>query len=985
MPVGEAPPPRRSSELVVLSAWSEQALETMASRLAAHVKAHPEQALGDVAHTLAATRSPHDHRLALAVGTREELVAGLEAAARGEPPKGVSRGRAAAGRPKIVFVFPGQGSQWLGMGRELLVEEPTFRAALEECSAAIEAEMGWSVLDELQSSPERSRLGDIEIVQPTLFAVEVALAALWRSWGVEPDLVVGHSIGEVAAAHVAEALTLADAAKVICRQSRLFERIRGKGELALVQLPADEAAAALSGFEGELSVGLINSRRSTVLCGTPEALGAVLSKLESRGIFCKRVKVDVAAHSPQMDALRKDLLSALAEVSPRAPRVAMRSTMTTRPVGEGELTATYWADNVRRQVRLAEVIEDVLDEGHGIFVEVSPHPVLLSALEELRSGSEIEAAVVGSLYRERPERGSMLASAGELYVFGCPLDLKRLYLQNSARVKLSLSRGLAKGPQPVARAASRSRWAGELASLSEKDRRAVVLQAVRGDVARVLSLPGVDAVEAERPLSELGLDSLKAVELRNELARRAGATLPATLAFDRPTPAAIAKYLLERVLMPSESPAPAPVAAARPADEPIAIVGIGCRYPGGISDCESFWRLLGDGVDAVTEMPRERWDVDALYDPDPEAIGKMMTRHGGFLSEIDRFDAGFFGISPREVVNMDPQQRLLLETGWEALERAGVTAEQLSGSSTGVFVGLMYQEYGTLGFGLERVDGYAMTGSMAAVASGRISYVLGLQGPSMTVDTACSSSLVTVHLACQSLRQGECTLALAGGVALMLTPTPFVDFSRLRALAADGRCKSFSASADGTGWSEGCAMLVLERLSDARRNGHPVLALLKGSAINQDGKSQGLSAPNGPAQERLIRQALASAGLAPGDIDAVEAHGTGTTLGDPIEAQALLATYGEAHAPERPPWLGSLKSNIRHAQAAAGVGGVIKMVLALQNGFLPRTLHAENPSPHIDWSSGTVRLLTEAVPWTANGRPAALVSPRSAFPAPMPM
>jgi acyl transferase domain-containing protein/surfactin synthase thioesterase subunit/acyl carrier protein len=410
----------------------------------------------------------------------------------------------------------------------------------------------------------------------------------------------------------------------------------------------------------------------------------------------------------------------------------------------------------------------------------------------------------------------------------------------------------------------------------------------------------------------------------------------------------------------------------RTSREPIAIVGIGCRYPGNVNDPESFWRVLDEGVDAVTEVPAERWDIDALYDPDPDAAGKMLTRSGGFLRSIDQFDPAFFGISQREARSMDPQQRMLLETSWEALERAGIASDQLMGSQTGVFVGLMYQEYLQLSAsaGLDKLDGYAATGNAFSIASGRISYVLGLQGPSMTVDTACSSSLVTVHLACQALRNGECSLALAGGAAMMLSPAAFVEFSRLRALSPDGRCKTFSATADGVGWSEGCGMLVLERLSDAEHNGHPVLAVIRGSAVNQDGRSQGMTAPNGPSQETVIRQAFSQASLSPADVQYVECHGTGTPLGDPIEVQALGAVLAEAgRSPERPVLIGSAKSNFGHTQAAAGVAGIIKVVMALQHGRIPKNMHFEAPSPMISWDELAVKVVTEPVEWCRNGTP----------------
>ncbi|QUQ64257.1 type I polyketide synthase [Kutzneria sp. CA-103260] len=886
-----------------------------------------EVRVADVGRSLLAAAGPGPHRAVVLAGEHPaDAARSLRKLTHRVPAAEVVTGSGHADG-KLAFVFPGQGSHRLDMCRPLYERFPAYAKAFDEVATQFAPLLDVPMQQVVFSGQDIS--GDL-LKQPryahaAMFAVEYALVALLAEFGVRPDVVGGYSGGEDVAACVAGMVGVADMCRLIVARALAIEQLAPPGGMLAVQATLAEVTAVLS---EDVHIAGFNGPRSLVVAGPDDSLERVAADLAERfSARSRRVLVDNPFHTPYLHRTVTHFTGNLGAVDCAPPTLPFVSSVTGGLIDHALDVGEHWGRHFEQPVLFASVVETMLDLGVTTFLEVGPGGTLTAMVHGVL-GDQARQRVVPLLRRNFRDDEALLTALAELRVRGLDADFSCLFADATV-IPL---------PDPA------DAPAGAMAF----DPTAVV----DGHVAAVLGLPELTARHRAATFQDLGFDSVTAVELRHRVNASTELDLPLTVVFDHPTPAALAEHV--RGLLLGESDGETETVAAPADDDPVVIVGMACRLPGGVDSPAALWQLLVDETDAITTPPANRgWASDHWQ--------------GGFLADAGDFDAAFFDISADEALTMDPQQRLLLETTWAGVEDAGIDPRRLRGTDMGVFVGGMVAEYGPrLRHAAASPVPPSLTGTLGSVLSGRIAYALGFTGPSLTVDTACSSSLVALHLAAAAVRAGECALAVAGGVTVMPDDGVLAEFARQGGLAADGRCKAFSDDADGTGFAEGVGVLVLQRRSAALRDGRRILAVVRGSAINSDGASNGLTAPNGRAQQRVIRRALRRGGLAPSDVDVVEAHGTGTRLGDPIEAQALQAVYGGADRPE-PLLIGSVKSNIGHTQAAAGVAGVIKMVLAMRHGVLPATLHVSAPATAVSWSG--VRPAVTATPWPETGRP----------------
>ncbi|MBE8524598.1 SDR family NAD(P)-dependent oxidoreductase [Amycolatopsis sp. H6(2020)] len=933
--------------LVKVAGADAPALRAQAARLASYAEAERSLDLAGVAWTAGVGRADLAERAVVVAASGDELVSGLRAIADGRSAPEVVHGRKPAGAvPRVALLAPGHGVPVVGLLADVHGRVPVVTEVLDALGGVTELPL--SVL--VNRGPEYdAALADTRVAQPALYALAVALGRWWQSVGVAPELVLGHSVGAYPAAALAGVLSLEDGARLVAERGRLVGELAPGGMVAVLA-PAAEVAELPPVRSGDVEIAAYNSPRTTVLSGPVAQVDAVVADLAARGVRVVRLPVSHAFHSALMEPALAKFGEAVAGTPLRPPQSLLVSDTSGRVAGDEVTTAGYWVRHLREPIRFDAAVRTLLTHRVTTLVELGPGSLLPPAVGTAEDAGKRLHGVATLSGRGPSGHRAMLTALGRAWVNGVSVDWTSVNPRPDRPAKLptyAFQRTTASRP-PAPATGRRPQAVPEPVTepREARPRAGELMDWLRGELA---ALTGSDeVVDPDVGLFDLGLTSMMVTELRDRLETRLGRPVPATAVFEHPTLGRLAAYL-------SGQDQAGPV-RRRPGGteaEPLAIVGMACRFPGGADDPAAFWRLLTEGRDAIGEVPPGRGWSGA---------------RGGFLDvAVDEFDADAFGISPREARGMDPQQRLLLEVAHEAIDDAGVSAGVLENSATSVFVGINTSDYLQLlaADGAVDIDAYAATGNTFSVAAGRLSFLLGLTGPAVAIDTACSSSLVAAHLAARSLRSGESDLALVGGVNLMLSATTTTSLAKMNALSADGRCKTFDAAADGYGRGEGCGVVVLKRLSDAQAAGDRIWAVLRGTAVNQDGRSAGLTVPNGTAQREVIRAALADAGAAPGAIGYVEAHGTGTPLGDPMELTALAGSLRPDEG--APPLLvGSVKTNVGHLEAAAGVCGLIKVALALHHRRVPPHLHFREPNPHVDWSGLPVTVPTELTEWTSD-------------------
>ena len=868
---------------------------------------------------------------------------------------------------KTAFVFSGLGAQWKLMGARLLEKEAVFRDKLLKCDELFKRFSHQSVIDDITQSP----MDSLEASHRCTVALQIGLVALLRSWGIEPHAVIGHSAGELPAAYTAGILSLDDAIKVAWYHSILIEKAKGTGKMLFIALPVSEVQNTILNQYPILSLAAVNSPKSTVLSGGKELVD-IKADLDKKGIFSRILRMDLGFHSPQVEPFLPDFQAALADIQLHPPKIPIYSsfhgTFSTHP---NDYNGEYWAKHIRQPVQFDPAIQEMIDDGYTVFIEIAPHSVLSDSIHECfeyhhnpNQPAHFKSSylIIDTLKRNTDEKDHLLASLAQLFATGYPIEWQKFNPDDERTIKT------------IAKQHQKSTPSSKPSDTSRQSIDSFIQAAIHEVSNQMIFVPD----DPKIGFLEMGLTSLMAVRLKRRLETELNLSLPSTLLFDYPNMSQLTEFLsLKTASNSSDRSIHAPLIneckqpQTQDLSEPIAIIGMGCRFPGGANNPDMFWNLLTNGYDAITEIPKTRWPVDDYYDPDPDAPGKYYVRRGGFVSDalLTHFDAHFFRLSPKEAESLDPQQRMLLEVSHEAIENAGIPVDSLSKKQVGVYVGLSTDDYKGAhlwSFDPNRINAYAATGSMYNAAVGRLSYLLDLKGPNFPVDTACSSSLVAIHTACQSLKSKEIDIALAGGVNAMIAPNLYIYFSKLGALSPNGQCCPFDAAANGYVRGEGCGILVLKRLSDALLHQDPIYAIIRGSALNHDGASSSFTAPNGLAQQDVIRKALANANLTPQDVSYIEAHGTGTALGDPIEIQALNEVYCANRTKDNPIIVGSVKANIGHLEAAAGVAGVIKAILTINKQTIPPQIHFSTPNPYVSWDDLSVKISNQSIPWQNN-------------------